>query len=254
MRDAAAKGFTQITVAFEGGYINWMFPDVKGLVSTGFGLLLDPVAMASSLPWRRSDGSIASRDEIVADFDRVKNFPNAARLGHKSVEHVAQLRLNPEDMDAAVLAKVRNNETILRVLFPEYDDWCADAQLGVMSMAWACGPALNRGWPKLTKALREKDYLTAAVECFMPEEATIGGLRPRNRANRILFRNAAWALGSHVDPDVLFFPKDMLADDEETQPNLVPAVRTPPLESVTVNDFPIIHPPVPFGDDPDDAA
>lgn len=237
MRSAARAAFIELTIAFEGGYINWMFPDVKGLVSTGFGLLLDPIELALDLPWRRLDGSRATPDEIRTDFTRVKTYPDAPRLGHLSVRNVAQLRLSLEDLDHAVEAKIRSNESILRAAFAEYDDWSADAQLGVHSMAWAVGPAFQRAWPKFTAALRAKDFETAAVECFMPEEKTIGGLRPRNKANRILFRNASYALANRLDPDELFYPRDMQAER--------------PPDSVTVVDQPIVRPRVPLGRDDD---
>lgn len=236
MRAAARAAFIDLTVSLEGGYINWMFPDVKGLVSTGFGLLLDPVELALALPWRRIDGLRVTADEIRADFARVKTYPDAPRLGHLSVRGVAQLRLALEDLDHAVEAKIRSNESILRSAFAEYDDWSADAQLGVHSMAWAVGPAFQRGWPKFTAALRAKDFETASVECFMPEEKKIGGLRPRNHANRILFRNAAFALANRLDPDELFYPRDMQAE-------------TPAPDSVIVVDQPIVHPRVPLGRD-----
>ena len=266
MRSNVLDAFWDLTVAWEGGYINWMFPDIKGLVSTGFGLLLDPVAMALTLPWRRADGGLATRDEIVADFARVKAHPDAARLGHKSVERVAQLRLTKEDLRKAYEAKVRHNESVLRSYFADaYDEWPADAELGVHSMAWACGPAFaspsagRNHWPKLTAALRALDFETAAIECFMDEEAANPGIRPRNKGNRIMFRNALASHRAHLDPDVLFYPRDLDAQpwtsEEDTQPNAVPEMRPDPLEARTVVDFPIVHP-WHYSDDepPDDAA
>lgn len=210
MKEAAREAFIPMTVAFEGGYINWMFPDVKGLVSTGFGLMLEPIQSALALPWKRADGSPASPQEIVDDWNRVKNYPDAARLGHRSVEHVAQLRLTNEGIDHAVSVKIAQNESYLRQGFPQWDSWPADAQLGALSMAWAVGPAFwQSGWPKLTAALRAQDFRTAALECFLPEEKTIGGLRPRNRANRILFTNAAMVKEQGLNPEALYYPKDL---------------------------------------------
>lgn len=253
MRQSVRDAFMKITVAWEGGYINWMFPDVKGLVSTGFGLLIDPVAMALTLPWKLN-GQLADRDFIVSDFYNVKNFPNAARLGHRSVMNVAKLRLDHADMDRAVMAKIANNETVIRKGFPEYDDWPADAQLGMLSMAWACGPGIwspsagRNYWPKLTNALRTRDFRTAAVECFMNEERTNPGIRPRNAGNRVMFNNAAVSQGT-FDPETLFYPTDLesspVGPDDPTQPKLVPVVE-----------FSIVHPDVPLPDNepPDDAA
>ncbi len=264
MRDVVREAFVPLTIAFEGGYIGWMFPDVKGLVSTGFGLLLDPVAMALGLPWRRSDGSLATREEVVADFYNVKNHPNAARLGHKSVEKVAKLRLDREGLFQAFQGKLNSNERVLRKGFPNYDEWPADAELAIHSQSWAVGPAFyNPGagrnyWPRLTAAIREKDWRLAATECFLKEEKTISGLRPRNRANALLFNNAA-IVAAMLDPDKLYYPTDLnrpLGPDDETVEEEIPQQRPSPHEST------LIHPDVPLGrpaldDDggpPDDAA
>lgn len=258
MRDVARRAFVPLTVSFEGGFITWMFPDVKGLVSTGFGLLLDPVALALGLPWKRADGTLASREEIVADFYRVKNHPDAARLGHLSVKNVAGLRLDNDGLYQAFQGKLNANDRYMATVFPDWEEWCADSQLATLSMCWAVGPAFQRQWPKFTEALRARDYMTASVECFMPEEAHIGGLRPRNKANRILYRNAAFVHKGQLDHDTLFYPRDLMVDgDTPTLPILVPEVRPDPLGHVE-----IVHPRVPLGrpaldgDDepPDDAA
>lgn len=264
MRAAAREAFVPMTVAFEGGWsINWMFPDVKGLVSTGYGLLLDPVALALGLPWRRDDGALASREEIVADWARVKNYPDAARLGHLSVKGVARLRLDREGMEQAFTGKILQNEAILRRYFSDYDNWCADAQLAVHSMAWAVGPAFpDAGWPKLTKALRARDWTMASVECFLPEERTISGLRPRNKANKTLFLNAAAVEQQGMNPEALFYPRDLIAleldDEAETLPELPSSEKEPPSVIVTQ---PIVHslhiaglPGVGNDDEPPDAA
>lgn len=258
MRAAVRDAFIKITVAWEGGYINWMFADVYNLVSTGFGLLLDPVAMALTLPWKRQDGTLASRDEIVADFYAIKNDPLSASKGHLYSKSRTKLRIDNADMDRAVAAKIQNNEFVLRKGFPDYDTWPSDAQLAAHSMSWALGPAFyNPGagknyFPKLTEALRKADFRTAAAECKM-QEATNPGIIPRNRGNRVMFTNAAIAQGT-FDPETLFYPTDLesspVGPDDPTQPALAPVV-----------DFPVSRPEVPLPEndigtptDPDDAA
>lgn len=223
MRDVVREAFAPFTVAFEGGFITWLFPDIEGKVSTGFGLLMEPVAIALTLPWRRADGSMASREDIVADWIRVKNHPNAPRLGHRSVEHVAKLRLDREGLYQAFQGKLGQHDAYLRNRFPDFDEWPADAQLATHSMAWACGPAFR--FPKLEAALRVRDWLVAAVECHMNEwdEGVFNaGLVPRNVANRLLYRNAAFS----DDPATLYYPRDLAAE-----PETVPDFRLDLLES-----------------------
>lgn len=233
MRDSVREAFVPFTVAFEGGYIGWMFPDVEGKVSTGFGLLLEPVAMALALPWRRPDGSLASRKEIIADWSNVKNHPNAARLGHKSVEHIARLRLDREGLYQAFQGKLGHHDEYLRHRFQDFAEWPADAQLGAHSMAWACGPAAwdasnQVGFPKMAAALAVQDFSRACAECHMNEwdnGVFNAGLVPRNAANKVLFRNAATVVAGGMDPDLLRWPVEL--SEEVTEPNLVPSRRPP---------------------------
>jgi hypothetical protein len=255
VKDSARAAFVPLTVAFEGGYIDWMFPDVKKLISTGFGLLLDPVALAIGLPWRHPDGRLASREEIHGEWLHLKNYvidnPGSEFRSYKTFASRTTLRLGRDGLYQAFQGKMNQMLGVLRKGFPEWDSWPADAQLGTMSMSWACGPAFwmpsagRNFWPKLTAALRSRDFRTAAVECFMNEEATNPGIIPRNRANRILYTNAAIA-DRHLDPETLFYPADLENADTPpetpTTPVLVPEARPDPLGHVA-----IVRPAVPLG-------
>ncbi len=262
MRDRVREEFVPFTIALEGGFITWMFPDIEGKVSTGFGLLLEPVAMALALPWLRADGELASREEIVADWATVKNYPGAARNGHKSVEKIARLRLDRNGLYEAFQGKMNQHDAYLRRRFPEFEEWPSDAQLGLHSMAWACGAGAwdagnPVGFPKMAKALLVRDFLGAADESHMNEwddGVYNAGLVPRNKANKLLFRNAAYA----VDPAELYYPRDLGAEPD-TQPeirlDLVESERPPPLYLVPEMPARVI----PVYDDgwkppPDDAA
>jgi hypothetical protein len=272
MRDVVRDAFVPFTIPLEGaiggGYIGipWMYPDVKNLVSTGLGNLIDPVSLAIGLPWVHLDGTPATREDIVAEWIRVKNLPpdvrgrTAAQLGHLYAKPHTRLRLTPLGIEQLVRSKLHMNEQIIRGTFHEWEEWPADAQLATHSMAWACGPGIfspkagRAHWPKLTAALHARDFRTAAEECFMPEEKHIGGLRPRNIANRILYTNAAIAQ-NHLDPEVLFYPTDLekgpVDREAETQPDL-PVVDEPDPDSTRIVDFAIIHPKVPLRGDPPD--
>jgi hypothetical protein len=258
MRDVVRKAFYEFNSPME-GEVPFFYQDVKGLVSIGVGLLCDPIELAMGLPLIRPDGAPASRAEIVAEWTVIKNLPpsakgqTAAQLGHLYARPHTKLRLTPEGLRQSLVGKLSQMDGYLANRFrcTEHEDcrahaelgsvctgygynaWGADAQLATLSMAWACGPAFR--FPKLEAALRRLDFRTAAVECFMPEEKTISGLRPRNRANRILFTNAAIALNT-LDPDVLFWPADLEAQRPETktQPSIVsPDQLEPEAETVT---------------------
>lgn len=280
MRDSVRDAFIDFTIPLEGarpGHVGipWMYQDVLGLVSTGLGNLIDPIGLALPIPWKRSDGTLATRGEIMAEWQRIKTQPpnakgqTAAQLGHLYARTIATLHLTNDDILGLIKMRLDSNEALVRSYFPEWETWPADAQLATHSMAWACGagifsPKAGRAhWPKLTAALHALDFRSAAIECFMPQEAKIGGLRPRNKANRILYNNAAVAL-HRLDPEVLFYPQNIegMADsgmsdgtagasgggvpvDTPTTPVLVPEARPDPLGHVET--FAKVRGPVPFG-------
>ena len=253
MRDVVRAAFLPFTAPLE-GVVPWMYPDVKNLVSTGVGNLIDPVSLAIALPFVRQDGTPATREDIVREWIRIKNLPpdgrgrTAAMLGHTYAKRFTSLRLTPEGIDQLVASKLHSNEQVLKRAFKDWESWPADAQLATLSMAWAVGPAFwspqagRNYWPKLTAALHMLDFRTASVECFMKEEATISGLRPRNRANRVLYQNAAIAMHS-LDPDKLYYPTDLESGPVDKDAPTLPEIpsRRPPC----IEDFAIVHPDVP---------
>ncbi len=259
MRDSVRAAFVPFTLPLEGAIngligIPWMYQDVKGLVSTGLGNLIDPVALAIGLPFVHLDGTPATREDIVAEWTRIKHLGpdvrgrTAAELGHLYAKPYTRLRLTPVGIEQLVMSKLHSNEQMIAGIFKDWEDWPADAQLATHSMAWACGAGIftprsgDKFWPKLTAALHALDLRTAAVECFMPEEARIGGLRPRNKANRILYTNAAIAL-NHLDPETLFYPATLEKTDSSPTIEVDVPSRRPP----RIDDFARVHPIVPLG-------
>lgn len=263
MRASVRERFVWFTSRYE-GVVPWMYLDVKGLVTTAIGNLIDPIQYALALPFVRADGSPASKDEIAAEWSRVKSHPTAAMQGHRVLKDVTSLRLTEDGIAKVVGAKLDQNWTHLRGRFPEIAEWPADAQLATLSMAWACGPAFR--FPMLEASLRSQNFAMAAIECKM---STTGnpGIVPRNVANKILYRNAHVVKQFDVyDPETLYYPRD-LNDERETEPELrygppeddeptLPSRRPPAVTDLA--DFRKVYTPPPLrgqeDDDPDDAA
>lgn len=218
VKRAVRDAFVDFTVPLE-GRIPWLYADVKGLVTIAIGNLVDPISLALGLPLRHPDGRLATRDEIAAEWQRVKSDPHAAAMGHKYAQRITRLRLDDKAIAMLVLGKLDANDTALRARFPEFEEWPADAQLATHSMAWACGPAFR--FPRLERALREQDWEIAAVECRMDERGN-PGLVPRNRLNRQLYRNAHNVVARRLDPDVLYLPRDLDKEPPELDGALAP--------------------------------
>ena len=235
MRPAVRDAFYGFSTRFEGD-ISFLYQDVKGLVSIGVGILADPVELAYPLPLLHDDGTPASRIEIAAEWLNIKNLPpdaqgrTAAQLGWRYAKPHTTLRLDEAGLRSTLDVKLTQADAVMRRRYPEWEDWPTDAQLATLSMCWAIGPAFYIRFPHLDAALRTRDWLTAAEECHMDETGN-PGIVPRNKANRILYRNAARA----EDPETLYYPRDLWA---------------PP--SAPIVDFDIVHP-LP-DDEPDDAT
>lgn len=205
MKASVLAAFPSFSTKFE-GRLPYMYTDVKGLVTTGIGNLIDPLPSALVLPWKHADGSGASRDEITSEWQTIKNaWPGIQSAATRSI---VTLHLDPSDIDWLVAEKAKANEAYLRSRFPDFDYWPADAQLALHSMAWAMGPAFK--FPKFEAAAQKQEFATAAIESHM-NAAGNAGLVPRNAANVILFNNAEAVVRAGGDREVLYYPNSVTA-------------------------------------------
>ncbi len=182
------------------GVIPWLYLDVKGLVTTAIGVLVDSPQAAAALPFVRHDGSPATRAEIADEWARIKGHRELAQQGARAARALCQLRLTDEGVERVVLAKLDVMVEALARRFPDIVSWPAPAQLATISLAWACGAGF--AFPKLEAALRRRDFGAASVECTI-REAGNAGVAPRNRANRRLYQLAARAVAEGLCPSLL---------------------------------------------------
>lgn len=213
MKDAVRAAFVPMSTLWE-GRCSYMYADIKGLITTGIGNLIDPVEYALQLPWRKPNGELASYVEILAEWHRLKQDRNAPKAGHRYAARITSLRLPDDEIDKLVVSKMASNHAVLRLRFAQIDDWPADAILAAHSMAWALGPRF--AWPKFSAALRRRDFGTAAKECTI-SEAGNPGVAPRNRGNRIMLTNAAIVDDRKLDPTVVYWPKALSAEPTQGQ-------------------------------------
>ena len=209
MHDSVRSAFRGFYEPFEGA-VHWMYLDVRGLVTIGVGNLIDPVEVALALPFHSlsAPATVATRAQISEEWHRIKGDPALAAKGYKACESLTRLRLDDPAVDSLIASRLSDNEALLKKkrAFASFDDWPADAQLGLLSMAWALGAGGPEGFSRFTAACEKRDFATAAEECTISEEGN-AGVAPRNRANRILFRNAAIIrAGGGYDPARLYYP------------------------------------------------
>ncbi len=212
MYQSVQNAFMAFSTQFE-GKVNFMYLDIKGLVTIGIGNLIDPVDLALNLPFvHKADGSPASQDEIRAEWNTLKSQPNLAQQGYQACAPLTNLMLTDDSIAQLVTAKMNQFATTLKQTseFSTMDSWPADAQLGLLSMAWAMGPAFGPSWPHFRAACTASDWASAAANCQM-NEAGNPGLKPRNAADVLLFNNAVVVQANGLDFSVLYWPSSAQA-------------------------------------------
>ena len=206
---------------FEGSALPYMYTDVKGNVTTGTGILIDPIGMALALPWKNPDGSLASASDVTAAWNTVK----AAYPAVQSVrsEPLTTIRLTPDDLNTILYRKAAAFHSGLSKSYPSYQKAPADAQLAMLGLAWPWGDGFaavwDRSYPgKLGSAFRTAfesgnfaalpDIITQASQS---EESVNAGIIPRNAAVKQLFSSAADVVAKKASYDNLYWPGPVVA-------------------------------------------
>lgn len=190
MHDSVRKIFPGFSEKLE-GRVRWLYLCVARKPTVGIGCLVDTISLVLSLPWKTLSGAPATSLQITAQWEFLKKQTYLAQAGARAAEHATQLRLSDADIDALLESRLRTNEAILRAAFEGWEDYPADAQLAIHSMAWAMGAFFWRKFPNFTRAVLVHDWEAALDECTIAGEDENAGLVPRNAANRICLANAA---------------------------------------------------------------
>jgi hypothetical protein len=217
LRQSVIDGFLAFTQPLE-GRVSSMYLDVLGLVTTGVGNLIDPVDAALALPWKH-DGSDqpATKDEIRAAWSLLRSHQEYSRRSTAAARALTKLHLDEDAIDALVVGKLRENANFVATHhFPMFAHYPADAQLGIMSMAWAVGAGFPLKFPTFKSAVLAGDWDGARDACSI-REAGNPGVIPRNAANRVLFGNAEIVERCGLPPDVLNWPRVAMGDRSPTQ-------------------------------------
>lgn len=202
-----------------------LYCDVKGLVTCAVGILVDssphaqPWLPALDLEWSLTDGTRASKDQVIEDWRKVKN----GNLYLRGSEAQTKIRLTDEAIDKIVNKRLSQNEAHLRKVFTGWDGYPADAQLAILSMAWAVGAGLDIKFPRFTSFAQKQDWI-AAKACSKLKEIGNPGVVPRNRHNELCFDNAETVRLCSMDASVLHWPK--------RAEMMVPAVPSAPMSGV----------------------
>lgn len=173
-----------------------MYPDRRGLNTTGTGQLIDSPTMALRIAWEwAATGAPASDQSVEAEWLRVKNFPAAAwPLGgnHTLFRTSARLHAEPVSLAADLDRRLDAMADALRSTAHVGEAWDtlpAVAQLARLRTAWADGA--GSAWPKLDAHLAAGEWEESAAEC-LPRDLAVQpeAYRASYRAVQALYRLA----------------------------------------------------------------
>lgn len=173
-------------------FINHLYLTKWGTIAVGYGLELEPTTKATEYTFvRLNGGETAHENEVSRDVVMLKRNRALAHHPPSRCASFTMLRVPDDQWQKMCLAQAEQNEKhYLEHPVLKWDEFPADVQLALLSMAQvnqtrALGPS-----PELVKAITEDAWALAAEHCFYPTTEH-PNLVPRNWAHRKLFAAAA---------------------------------------------------------------
>jgi hypothetical protein len=217
--------------------IKYMYLDINGHVTTGIGFLIDSIDAARKYEWVHigaagSEGPRATPEEIAKEWQQVKDQKSKVNLkmgGVNFINHCLRskppliiLQLSDKEYDRMsqkCLLTAQGHEASLKArpegYFRDFDQYPADAQLGVLTYAYCQGPN-----PRDSKNSKDINYVALGRLCQEQDWGSIVTTRAyswssidgkRAKAFYQLFSNAAnvvdaIAQGFDYDTSILYYP------------------------------------------------
>lgn len=216
MWNSVRESFKAFSVPMEGS-VPHMYQDHLGKVTVGVGNLIDSAGAAwgtrllgAPFYQDRGSGPEATEQQVKAEWAAVKNSSGVAGR-HVLSRETTTLRLSEQGITNLLHGTLERFESTLRATaeFSDLESWPADAQLALLSMAWAMGPAFAQEgrWPLFRASCAQRDWLAAASNSVIANS----WLAKRNAVDRGLFRSAAWVEWANADPSILkiFIPGNL---------------------------------------------
>lgn len=189
------------------GRVPTFYCDILGLITIAVGNLVNTLPQALALPMLLADGTKADQADIAADWHKLHD--NAAYYAKRAwmvYTNTMRCHLDDAGIDALVRQTLAANEAIIRKRFPAWDTFPADAQLAIMSIAWAVGAGFYVKFTNLAHCIDAQDWEACVATCKIREEGN-PGVVPRNAKNRFCFHNAAIVKNCKLDAEKLFWPE-----------------------------------------------
>lgn len=221
IRDSVIEIFPAFTAPLE-GCVLWPYQDILGLVTVGYGCLIDPASLASSVgDWLLEGASdLPTPPQVTHEWSKVKLLPKAMHFAR--YKDSCRLRLSMAGVNALLLSRMQLFEGTLKHYYPAWDDFPADAQLAILAMAWACGAGFPKTFTNFSSFVIKRDWSNAA-RCAKIREDGNPGIHPRNLQVQLCLANAAAIDDGNYGTPALYWPnpvEDAVAPASD--PKLIP--------------------------------
>lgn len=189
MRPEVTSNFLAVTEKFEGATTH-PYLDMKRLVTVGLGNLADPFALFDEFDWTCGDGGLpAPRALIAAAYWAVKNDRSMDPTnGGAQYARLTGIRATKASIAKVCARKLSMFEGQVKPHFTDWDGLPWQAQLCVLSMAWAMGGLFmdHEKWPGFRAAVNAGNWAEAAKQCQMKEIGQNASFHQRNLADAAL--------------------------------------------------------------------
>lgn len=144
--------------------IHWMYLDTTGNVTVGVGQCLPTPDAALLYPFRRQSAEFATRDEILAQYETVKQMtPGHVPGAYRRFE---SLLLTDLDIDTILRNTLLRCAVELAALFPDFHDYPDPAKIGLIDMRFNLGlTRLREEFHAFCRAVSERRWDAAAAQC-----------------------------------------------------------------------------------------
>jgi GH24 family phage-related lysozyme (muramidase) len=231
-------------IEVEGKY-SYMYLDGKGNVTVGIGHLVPDESAAKTLAFQYR------RDQLDGDKNVTNKKDEKAGSAAKAAEYnlvkkkfvknpdknkgektpsaidfatLTELILSDKEIDKLFQGDFNSALTEIKKKFTNFDKLPESAQLGLLDMEFNMGINFSKAkWPKLFKAVEEKNWATVKTECNRPEVQD-----SRNSWTKARFQEAAGSAAAKTDPEPLNRPRtDSGANKKKSSVTTPPPVIRP---------------------------
>jgi GH24 family phage-related lysozyme (muramidase) len=164
------------------GNTNFLYLDINGNPTIGYGHLVPDSVSAAALPFLLNAGNTAATPlQKQTEWTTIKSKPFGKTYPASYYSPFCTMHLQQSDIDNLLTSDLTSTEQQLSAFFSNYSQFPQPAKEGLVDMAYTQGVrGLSTGFPNFVAAVKILDWATAANECNRPQLAAARNLEVKN--------------------------------------------------------------------------